>query len=98
MSRASGKILNRSFKWVYPPSKLLIQELPSGPDNYGNNNPIENRVENDARCDYRNANETRFGQVFIPAYGETIAFETLEAGQVCVVTPNGAVHPKRNPV
>ena len=75
-----------------------MQKLPSGPKDYEHNKPVENRFEDDTRDDYQYANENRFGQVFIPvvSHEESIAIETLEAGQVCVVTPNGAVHHRRN--
>jgi hypothetical protein len=46
---------------------LLMQKLPSSPNDYADNKPVENRVENGPRCNYRNANESRSGYWFSPA-------------------------------
>ena len=60
-----------------------MQKLPSGPEGFANNKPVEHRVENDPRCDYGHSSEGGFGRMFVPVvtYEERIAFETLKAGQ-----------------
>ena len=77
-----------------------MQKLPSGPEDHAYNQPVENRVENDPRGDYRYANDGGFGEMFIPevTYQINIAVETLEVGQVCVVSKNGLVQHRRNAV
>ena len=77
---------------------LLMQKLPSSPNDYADNKPVENRVENDPRGDYRYANDGGFGEMFIPevSHQGSIAVETLEAGQVCVVSQSGLVQHRRN--
>ena len=77
-----------------------MQKLPSGPYDQSYNQPVENRVENDTHGDYRYANDCRFGEMFIPevTHQGSIAVETLEAGQVCVVSQSGLVQHVRNAV
>ena len=92
--------MDRSLKYAYPLLKLAMQKLPSGPEDHAYNQPVENRVENDPRGDYRYANDGDFGEMFIPAvtHQGSIAVETLEAGQVCVVSQSGLVQHRRNAV
>ena len=60
-----------------------MEKLPSGPEGFANNKPVEHRVENDLRCDYEHSNEGGFGRMFVPVvtHEERIAFETLKAGE-----------------
>ena len=64
-----------------------MQKLPSGPEGFANNKPVEHRVENDPRCDYGHSNEGGFGRMFVPVvtHEERIAFETLEAGETVLI-------------
>ena len=64
-----------------------MQKLSSGPEDFANNKPVEHRVENDPRCDYRHANEGGIGRMFVPVdtHEERIAFETLEAGETVLI-------------
>ena len=64
-----------------------MQKLSSGPEEFTNNKPVEHRVENDPRCDYRHANEGAIGRMFVPVvtHDERIAFETLEAGETVLI-------------
>jgi hypothetical protein len=92
--------LDRSLKCAYPLLKSAMQKLPSGPEDHAYNQPVENRVENDPRGDYRYANDGGFGEMFIPevTHQGSIAVEMLEAGQVCVVSQSGLVQLRRNDV
>jgi hypothetical protein len=64
-----------------------MHKHPSDPEDYANNKPVEDRLENDPRCDFRHANEGGFGQMFVPVvtHEERIAFETLEAGETVLI-------------
>ena len=64
-----------------------MQKLPSGPEDFANNKPVEHRVENDLRCDSEHSNEGGFGRMFVPVvtHQERIAFETLEAGETVLI-------------
>ena len=64
-----------------------MQKLPSGPEGFANNKPVEHRVENAPRSDYGHSNEGGFGRMFVPVvtHQERIAFETLEAGETVLI-------------
>ena len=68
-------------------SETCDAETPKWPKGFRNNKPVEHRVENDSRCDYRHANEGGFGRMFVPVvtHDERIAFETLEAGETVLI-------------
>ena len=77
-----------------------MQKLPSGPEDHAYNQPVENRVENAPAPAATSVNDGGFGEMFIPevTHQGSIAVETLEAGQVCVVSQSGLVQHVRNAV
>ena len=74
-------------------SETFDAETPRLADDHSHYEPVGNCFYKNSRFEHRHANDTSFRHVLVPVeiHEEIIGFETLEAGHVFVVSPNGSL-------